>query len=114
MTWTVSTIVGLMLGLGPLGLRMILPRTLLVLGDLLPVVVGYAFLGSFVLGLFLLVLALTGLEHHQGFAVLGHPGFRHFVRLCVHPSGSIEGFVIGKDDPLGPGWPVLIDHFTWN
>ena len=114
MTWTVSTVVGLMLGLGPLALRMILPRTLLVLGDLLPVVVGHAFLGSFVLGLFLLVLALTGLEHHQGFAVLGHPGFRHFVRLCVHPSGSVEGFVIGKDDPLGPGRPVLIDHFTWN
>jgi hypothetical protein len=41
-------------------------------------------------GLFLLVLALTGLEHHQGFAVLGHPGFRHFVRLCVHPSGRVE------------------------
>ena len=51
----------------------------------------------------LLVLALTGLEPHQGFAVLGHPGYRHFVRLCVHPSGEVEGFVIGKDDPLGPG-----------
>jgi hypothetical protein len=113
-TWTVATIVGLMLGLGPLGLRLILPRPLLVLGDLLPVAVGHAFLGSFVLGLFLLVLALTGLEHHQGFAVLGHPGFRHFVRLCVHPSGAVEGFVIGKDDPIGPGRPVLIDHFTWS
>src|SRR5262249_9210123 len=71
MTWTIATVVGLMLGLGPLGLRMILPRALLVLGDLLPVVIGHAFLGSFVLGLFLLVLALTGLEHHQGFSVLG-------------------------------------------
>jgi len=113
-TWTVATVVGLMLGLGPLGLRAIMPRTLLMFGDLLPVAVGHAFLGSFLLGLFLLVLALTGLEHHQGFAVLGHPGFRHFVRLCVHPSGTVEGFVIGKDDPIGPGRPVLIDHFTWN
>jgi hypothetical protein len=114
MTWTVATVVGLMLGLGPLGLRLILPRVLLVAGDLLPVAVGHAFLGSFVLGLFLLVLALTGLEHHQGFSVLGHPGYRHFVRLCVHPSGAVEGFVIGKDDPIGPGRPVLIDHFTWS
>jgi hypothetical protein len=113
-TWTVATVVGLMLGLGPLGLRAVLPRVLLVFGDLIPVAVGHAFLGSFVLGLFLLVLALTGLEHHQGFSVLGHPGFRHFVRLCVHPSGSVEGFVIGKDDPIGPGRPVLIDHFTWS
>jgi hypothetical protein len=114
MTWTVATVVGLMLGLGPLGLRAVLPRVLLVFGDLIPVAVGHAFLGSFVLGLFLLVLALTGLEHHQGFSVLGHPGFRHFVRLCVHPSGTVEGFVIGKDDPVGPGRPVLIDHFTWS
>jgi hypothetical protein len=114
MTWTVATVFGLMLGLGPLGLRMILPHVLLVFGDLLPVAVCHAFLGSFVVGLFLLVLALTGLEHHQGFAVLGHPGFRHFVRLCVHPSGKVEGFVIGKDDPIGPGPPVLIDHLTWS
>jgi hypothetical protein len=114
MTWTLATVVGLMLGLGPLGLRMILPRQLLAFGDLLPVAVAYAFLGSFVLGLFLLLLALTGLEHHQGFAVLGHPGFRHFVRLCVHPSGRVEGFVIGKDDPVRPGRPVLVDRFTWN
>jgi hypothetical protein len=113
-TWTVATLVGLMLGLGPLGLRLILPRVLLIFGDLLPVAVGHALLGSFVVGLFLLLLALTGLEHHQGFAVLAHPGYRHFVRLCVHPSGAVEGFVIGKDDPGGPGRPVLIDHFTWN
>jgi hypothetical protein len=76
--------------------------------------VAYAFAASFLLGLFLLALALVGLEHHQAFAALGHPGFRHFVRLCVHPSGRIEGFVIGKDDPLGPGPPVLIDRFVWD
>jgi hypothetical protein len=56
----------------------------------------------------------VGLEHHQGFAALGHPGFRHFVRLCVDPSGRIEAFVIGKDDPLGEGPPVLVDRFAWH
>jgi hypothetical protein len=75
--------------------------------------VAHAFLGSFVLGAFLLALALTGLEHQQGFAALGHPGFRHFVRLCVHPSGKVEGFVIGKDDPLRKGPAVLVDRFGW-
>jgi len=48
---------------------------------------------------------LVGLKHHQAFAALGYPSFRHFVRLCVHPSGRIEGFVIGKDDPLGRARP---------
>ncbi len=76
-------------------------------------VVAYAFLASLVLGGFLLTLALTGLERQQGFAALGHPGFRHFVRLCVHPGGRVEGFVIGKDDPIGDGPPVLIDRFVW-
>jgi hypothetical protein len=32
----------------------------------------------------------------------------------VHPSGRVEGFVIGKDDPVRPGRPVLVDRFTWN
>jgi hypothetical protein len=50
----------------------------------------------------------------QGFAALGHPGFRHFVRLCVHPEGKVEGFVIGKDDPVGEGAPTLIDRFVWD
>jgi hypothetical protein len=112
-TWGISVLFGLVLGLLLLGCYRTLgtapPRLRVV-----PAVVAYAFLASFVLGLFLLVLALLGLEHHQGFAVLGHPGFRHFVRLCVHPSGRVEGFVIGKDDPLGDGPPVLVDRFTWD
>ena len=94
-------------------LYLTLPRTFAWLEVVKPVV-AYAFAASFLLGLFLLALALVGLEHHQAFAALGHPGFRHFVRLCVHPSGRIEGFVIGKDDPLGPGPPVLIDRFVWD
>jgi hypothetical protein len=112
-TWGTAVPFGLALGLLPALLYLILPRTLAWL-DVVKPVVAYAFLASFLLGLFLLVLALVGLEHHQAFAALGHPGFRHFVRLCVHPSGRIEGFVIGKDDPLGPGPPVLIDRFVWD
>ena len=111
-TWAVCIPFGLILGLAPLGLRVVLSGVLPQLG-VVPAVVAHAFLGSFVFGIFLLVLALTGLEHHQGFAALGHPGFRHFVRLCVHPSGKVEGFVIGKDDTLGKGPPVLVDRFVW-
>jgi len=112
-TWVVSTLFGVMLGLAPLGLRFLLQHILPKLSGFWPVVLGQAFVGSFLLGMFLLVLELTGIDHQHGFAVLGHPGFRHFVRLCVHPSGKVEGFVIGKDDPLGEGAPVLVDRFVW-
>jgi hypothetical protein len=112
-TWAITVPFGLALGLLPTVLYLTLPRTFAWLEVVKPVV-AYAFAASFLLGLFLLALALVGLEHHQAFAALGHPGFRHFVRLCVHPSGRIEGFVIGKDDPLGPGPPVLIDRFVWD
>jgi hypothetical protein len=110
----VSSLFGLILGLAPLGLHFVLSRTLPWPGDFWIVVLASAVFGSLALGLFLLVLMLTGLEHQQGFAALGHPGYRHFVRLCVHPGGKVEGFVIGKDDPVGEGPPVLIDRFTWD
>jgi hypothetical protein len=113
-TWTVAILFGLILSLTPLGLRFALSGALPWLGDLLAVALGNAVLGSLTLGVFLLVLILTGLEHQQGFAALGHPGFRHFVRLCVHPGGKVEGFVIGKDDPVGEGPPALIDRFVWD
>jgi hypothetical protein len=112
-TWTVSGLFGLILGLTPLGLRTTLPQVLPWLPGFGPVILAHAFLGSLVLGVFLLTLALTGLERQQGFAALGHPGFRHFVRLRVEPGGRVEGFVIGKDDPIGKGPPVLIDRFVW-
>jgi hypothetical protein len=71
-------------------------------------------LGSFALGVFLLALILTGLEHQQGFAALGNPGFRHFVRLWIPPWGKVKRLVIGKDDPVGEGPPALIDRFVWD
>jgi hypothetical protein len=113
-TWTVAILFGLILSLTPFGLRFALSGALPWAGDLLAVALGNAVLGSLTLGVFLLVLILTGLEHQQGFAALGHPGFRHFVRLCVHPGGKVEGFVIGKDDPVGEGPPALIDRFVWD
>jgi hypothetical protein len=113
-TWTVASLFGLILGLTPLGLRSALSGALPWMGDYMAVALGNAVLGSLTLGIFLLVLILTGLEHQQGFAALGHPGFRHFVRLCVYPEGKVEGFVIGKDDPVGEGAPALIDRFVWD
>ena len=113
-TWAIASLFGLILGLAPLGLRFALPRTLPWLGDYIAVILGSAVFGSLTVGVFLLVLILTALEHQQGFAALGHPGFRHFVRLCVHPGGKVEGFVIGKDDSIGEGPPVLIDRFVWD
>jgi hypothetical protein len=64
-------------------------------------------------GLFFTTITLLGLEHQQAFAVLSHPGFKHFVRLCVHPDGRVEAFAIGKDDPVGPGDAVMIERFEW-
>ncbi|MCA9588586.1 MAG: hypothetical protein KC657_24885, partial [Myxococcales bacterium] len=59
------------------------------------------------------VLTLLGLEHQQAFTVLGHPGYKHFVRLCVHPDGRVEAWTIGKDDVLDPSPAALIDTFEW-
>jgi hypothetical protein len=104
---------GAVLGLGPMLLRLMLPRVVPTLAGDGAVMVAYAFLGSFVFGTFLATLCKVGLEHQQAFTVLAHPGFKHFVRMCVHPDGKIEAWTIGKDDVLAPGDPVEIDRFTW-
>jgi hypothetical protein len=77
------------------------------------VLVATAFIGSLLFGVYLMLLTLLGLEHQQSFTVLGHPGYKHFVRLCVHPDGTIEGFTIGKDDVLAEGPPYIVDRFIW-
>jgi len=106
---------GAVLGLMPFILLAVLPRVLDVpyVGKT-AVILATAIAGAFVFGLYLTVLALLGLEHQQAFTVLGHPGFKHFVRLCVHPDGRIEAFVIGKDDMLTDGPPKLVDRFEWS
>ena len=70
---------------------------------------------SFVAGLFFTALTVLGLEHHQGFSALAHPGYKHFVRLRVQRDGSaVDGWVLGQVDPLASGEPVvLVDRFHW-
>lgn len=71
--------------------------------------------GALVFGLYLMTLALWGLEHNQTAGALSHPGYKHFVRLRVRKDGrTVDGWVIGKVDPLDPDDDaVLVDHFTW-
>jgi hypothetical protein len=78
------------------------------------VLVMSAFAGAFLFGVYLTVLTLLGIEHQQAFTVLGHPGYKHFVRLCISPDGKVEAWTIGKDDVLADGDPLLIDHFRWD
>src|SRR5262249_14744575 len=87
------------IGMLPMALKLALPQVIPTLAGDSAVIVVHAVLGAFVFGLFLATVAIAGLEHQQAFAALGHPGFKHFVRLCVHPEGKIEGWAIGKDDP---------------
>jgi hypothetical protein len=70
--------------------------------------------GAFVFGCYLAALALFGLNHDQAFAALGHPGYKHIVRMRVRADGStIDAWVIGMVDPVGTRTPVLIDHITF-
>jgi hypothetical protein len=112
-TLVVTVPFGLAVALGPILLREALARLTPAAAHDGLVALGQAVLGAFLFGAFLAVLVLTGLEPEEGFAALGHPGFRHFVRIRVHPDGGLDAWVIGKDDPLGPGPPVLVDRFAW-
>lgn len=104
---------GIALGLLPTGLRLALGRLVPTLAGDGAVVLVYAFLAALVFGLFMTVLTLVGLEHQQSFSALGHPGFKHFVRMRVQGDGTIDAWVIGKDDPLSEADPVVIDRFSW-
>jgi hypothetical protein len=104
----------LALGFLPWGLARFLPHIVTRFERDSAVMVIYPFVGAFVFGLYLMVVAVTGLELQQAFTVLGHPGFKHFTRLRLSPDGTIDAWVIGKDDPLADHGPWLIDRFTWN
>ena len=70
--------------------------------------------GAWIFGLYLAALARFGLNHDQAFAALGHPGYKHFVRLRVRKDGTaVDAWVIGLVDPLGDDTPVLIDQTTF-
>ena len=109
----VSIPFGVGLGFLPMALRMAIPRVVPHFAGDTVVLLAYAFAAAFIFGLFLVAVTVLGLEHQQAFTVLGHPGFKHFVRLCVHPEGKIEAWVIGKDDMLAEGPAEMIDAFTW-
>jgi hypothetical protein len=103
---------GVLLGVLPMALRLSVAQLPAMAGDT-AVILATAFGGAFVFGVYLMLLAVFGLEHQQAFTVLGHPGFKHFVRLCVHPDGRVEGWTIGKDDMLADSPPLLVDRFEW-
>jgi hypothetical protein len=107
---------GATLGLLPLGLSVALHGAASVvplLGRDTVVIIVYAFAAALLFGIFLALCALGGLEMQQVFTVLGHPGFKHFVRMRVSADGTVDAWVIGKDDPLAKDGPWLIDRFTW-
>jgi hypothetical protein len=104
---------GPLLAVAPIGVGWLLSRVMPALASGLLDVAAMAFVGPLIIGHFLLALVFTGLEHHQAYAVLGHPGFKHFVRLSVDRDGRVEAWTIGKADTLGDGPPQLIDRFEW-
>jgi hypothetical protein len=108
---------GLALGLLPLGLSVFLRQVAAavpLLGVDTGVILVYALVGALLFGSFLALCALGGLDMQQVFTVLGHPGFKHFVRLRISPDGTIDAWAIGKDDPLVREGPWLIDRWSWN
>jgi hypothetical protein len=103
---------GFAIGFLPIGLARVLPHLPFYASEGAALAIC-AFVGAFIFGVYLTLLMLTGLEHQQAFTVLGHPGYKHFVRLCIHPDGRVEAWAIGKDDVLAEGSPLMIDQFEW-
>ena len=107
---------GCVIGCVPMALTFAVPKlpgALIAFASNGALVVVSAFLSSFVFGIYLTLLCIFGFEHQQAFTVLGHPGFKHFMRLCIHEDGRVEAWTIGKDDVLAEGPPLLIDRFEW-
>jgi hypothetical protein len=108
---------GVIFGMMPMALASAtrpLARIVPLLGRDSMVLVLYAFAAAFLFGVFLTMVAIGGLELQQCFTVLGHPGFKHFVRLRVSPDGTVDAWAIGKDDPLANAGPFLIDRWTFS
>ncbi len=71
--------------------------------------------GTLAVGTYLMMLTILGLEQHQAFSALAHPGYKHFVRLRVKKDGTaVDGWVLGRVDPLSrKDKVVLADRFRW-
>lgn len=87
---------------------------MLLYADWISIVIS-TFGATLVFGTYLMALTLFGIEQHQAFSALAHPGYKHFVRLRVRRDGrAIDGWVLGKVDPLNAADPiVLVDQFCW-
>lgn len=74
------------------------------------------YVGTLAIGTYLMLLTILGLEQHQAFSALAHPGYKHFVRLRFRKDGSrADGWVFGRVDPLAEDDEVvLVDRFTWD
>ena len=116
-----ALVVGVLLGLVPMLTRAAFDASIS-LAALNPspraaalVVYGLAiFVGASIFGAYLAALARFGLNNEQAFAALGHPGYKHFIRMRVRADGSaIDAWVIGLVDPLGDPTPVLVDRVTF-
>ncbi|MEO5728452.1 MAG: hypothetical protein ABI134_33875 [Byssovorax sp.] len=117
-----AALTGVFLGFLPYGLVALEPVVLRRLGLAPHSTVGLGlifttaiYVGTLAFGAFLTALTLLGLELHQAFSALAHPGYKHFVRLRVRKDGSaVDGWVLGRVDPLGArDSVVLVDRFTW-
>jgi hypothetical protein len=117
-----AALTGALVGLLPFALQRLVPLGLHRLGlallDTPSLALTFAltvYIGTWIFGTFLTALTLFGLEHHQAFSSLAHPGYKHFVRLRVRRDGTrVDGWALGRVDPLSPrDRTVLIDHFTW-
>jgi hypothetical protein len=84
--------------------------------DAVVVLVLAVFSGAFAFGAFLAALSALGLESTQAMTALGHPGFKHFVRMRVRRDGSrVDAWTIGLQDPLAKdAKAVLVDRWSWD
>lgn len=84
--------------------------------DAVVVLLLAVFSGAFAFGAFLAALSALGLESTQAMTALGHPGFKHFVRMRVRRDGSrVDAWTIGLLDPLAKdAKAVLVDRWSWD
>ena len=120
--YMLAAVAGLAIGFVPLLARMTLAAAggLFDAADLYGarpwlVLAASVYVATLVFGTYLTALTVFGIEQHQAFAALAHPGYKHFVRLRVRRDGSgTDAWVLGKVDPLSDADPVvLVDQFSW-
>lgn len=121
-TLTLSIAMGLWIACVPLVASAIIQRLLAFAGlpygrsaDAVLVLAVAVEAGTFALGALLAILSALGLENTQAMTALGHPGFKHFVRMRVRRDGRrVDAWVVGMVDPLASdSKPVLVDSWSW-